>query len=374
MKVSAVAVQPGDLLGAVLEEHAAVGRLHHFVVSNVDLVLARRRLALAELDRDSGFRHLVADLAVQRLELGRLEEVVVLVVVADPLDILVALLGEILEGVREDVELELRTRLDGVAQACGPLGLALEHRPGRDRDLRARLLVDRVAQDDRGRLEPGQNSGRLPRLAPDPVAVPGLPVHQLEAVRRVHLHVRAEQVRAEVNAVVDHALEEGLGLDPFAHEAALHVGQGDDDRVDPAIADHPAQLLEPLGTLVAGATAGDSVLVAHLLLPFLAGRKRRLPPHQKRGDFDSGNALREYLPPVFSIVAGAGAEGQPIGSRACLSPLNGASRRADRPSESRTVADFGSSRHPARSPGRPRPASSRAAAGDHNTAEVGEPR
>ena len=34
-----VAVLPGDLLGAVLEDHAPVGRLQDLVVADVDLVL-----------------------------------------------------------------------------------------------------------------------------------------------------------------------------------------------------------------------------------------------------------------------------------------------------------------------------------------------
>ena len=47
-----------------------------------------------------------------------------------------------------------------------------------------------------------------------------------------------------MGAVVDDALEEGLGLDPLAHEPALHVGQGHDQGVDPAVPDHALELLE----------------------------------------------------------------------------------------------------------------------------------
>ena len=37
--------------------------------------------------------------------------------------------------------------------------------------------------------------------------------------------------------VVDDAVEERLALDALAHEPALHVGEGDDDRVDAPVAD-----------------------------------------------------------------------------------------------------------------------------------------
>ena len=81
----APAVEVGDLLGPVLEEDAPVGRLEDLVVADVDLVLARRRLALAELDRDPRLGHQVAQQPVERLGLRRLEQVVVLVVVPEPL-------------------------------------------------------------------------------------------------------------------------------------------------------------------------------------------------------------------------------------------------------------------------------------------------
>ena len=81
----APAVQVGDLLRAVLEDHAPVGRLEDVVVADVDLVLAVRRLALAELDRNVGGAHLRAKEVMQGLRLGGLEQVVVLVVVAERL-------------------------------------------------------------------------------------------------------------------------------------------------------------------------------------------------------------------------------------------------------------------------------------------------
>ena len=113
----------------------------------------------------------------------------------------------------------------------------------------------RVAQDDGGFLQPRQDSHRVPDRIGDPVAVAGLPVHEGEALGRVHLHVRAEQVRAEVGAVVDDPVEEGLRLDALAHQPALHVGDRDDDRVDLTVANEALELRQ--------AGVGLAVGVAH---------------------------------------------------------------------------------------------------------------
>jgi hypothetical protein len=69
-----------------------------------------------------------------------------------------------------------------------------------------------------------------------------------------------------MDAVVHDAVEESLPLDALAHQAALHVRQGDDDRIDSPVTDHLAQLFE----LLAGA-----VLLAHLILHVLRRRPIR---------------------------------------------------------------------------------------------------
>ena len=64
---------------------------------------------------------------------------------------------------------------------------------------------------------------------------------------------------------VDDAVEEGLALDALAHEPALHVRDGDDERVDPAVADHRLELDEarvlgrpwPSWSLIAGLRSVD---------------------------------------------------------------------------------------------------------------------
>ena len=48
-----------------------------------------------------------------------------------------------------------------------------------------------------------------------------------------------------MGAVRDDAVEEGLALDALAHQPALHVGDGDHERVDLAVADHLLEFDEP---------------------------------------------------------------------------------------------------------------------------------
>ncbi len=265
----APAVEVGDLLGAVLEDHAPIGRLEDAVVADVDLVLTVGRLTLGELDRDVGLGHLVAQQPMERLSLGRLEQVVVLVVVAERARHRPALLGEPFPRVAQDVELELGARLDVDPGVRCPRDLPLEDGPWRDRDLEAGLLVDRVGEDHGRARQPRQDPQLVPDRLGDPVAIPGLPVHEPEAFRGGHLHVRTQQVGAEMGAVADDAIEERLALDALAHEPALHVGDGHHDRVDPPIADHALELGQ--AWVLRRAVLGP-VVVGHRIPPALACR------------------------------------------------------------------------------------------------------
>ena len=281
----APAIQVGDLLGAVLEQHAPVGRLEDVVVADVDLVLARGRLPFRELDGDARRGHVVSEEAVERLRLGRLEQVVVLVVVAEPFGHGPALAIQIVPAVLEHVILEFRAGLDRIAHGGSPCHLALEDGPRADGDLLVCLLVDRVRQNEGGLLQPGQDAQRVPHRSGDPVAVAGLPVRQPEAFRCVHLHVGAQEVRAEVGAVVDHALHERLGLDPLAHEAALHVCEGHDQRVDAPVADHRLELL--LSRVLRGVTAPARVIALRFERGHgISSGSTRLPP-ARSGSVDS---------------------------------------------------------------------------------------
>ena len=72
----------GDLLGAMLVDRGPIRRFQSVAVVDVDFMLARSGFTLRELDRHACADHQIAKLAVDRLSLGRLQELVVLVVPA----------------------------------------------------------------------------------------------------------------------------------------------------------------------------------------------------------------------------------------------------------------------------------------------------
>ena len=89
-----------------------------------------------------------------------------------------------------------------------------------------------------------------------------------------------------MGAVADDAVEERLAVDALAHEPALHVGDRDDQGVDPAVADHRLQLLEP--RMVGAALVGAVVAVG-----------RRGHPSLLRRPFAAPNRCRE---PYFAVI------------------------------------------------------------------------
>ena len=72
------------------------------------------------------------------------------------------------------------------------------------------------------------------------VAVARLPAGKREARQRGHLHVDGEQVVARLGAVSSDLVDEGLGIEPLALQAALHVGHGKNDGVDLTLGDEVA--------------------------------------------------------------------------------------------------------------------------------------
>ena len=73
--------------------------------------------------------------------------------------------------------------------------------------------------------------------------------------------------------MIDDAVEKGLGLDAFAHQPALHVREGHDERVDPAVADHGLELFETRMS-----RALDVLIGAHRSSRFIGGAVDRPKP------------------------------------------------------------------------------------------------
>ena len=94
------------------------------------------------------------------------------------------------------------------------------------------LVVLEVADDHGGLLEPGhQAQGREVRDHVE-VAVAELPIGEFVAGDGLHLHVDGEQVIAAVGAVPGGALEEEVGIEALAHEAAVEIGEDHQHGVD----------------------------------------------------------------------------------------------------------------------------------------------
>ena len=195
-------------------------------------MLAGPGLALRGLDLHPRGLHPVADLADQRLVVGRGEDVVVEDVRHRRGEVAVVLRVRLRVGLLEDEELELGAELRREAERLRPLHLRLQHLARGGLHRRA-VVPDDVGQDQRRRLEPGDAPQRGEVGREPEVAVAALPARHLVAGLGVHLHVEREQVVAALDVVAAvHLREEELGVQALAHQAALHVGEGDDHRVD----------------------------------------------------------------------------------------------------------------------------------------------
>ena len=201
-------------------------------------MLAEVALALGRLDHEPGAVHVVADGAQQRLDPAGAEQRVVDVVLVRRSQVAVAGVPRLLVGVVEDDELQLgagqrdqprRRRPARPAPAGSAAGdcddrrvpsssqpqVAVHHRRARQ----PRHRAQRVQVEARTRCR----RSRAPRS--DRVAVDG-----------VHVDVDGEQVVAALGAVLQHGVQEELGVDPLALQPALHVGERDDDGVDVTVA------------------------------------------------------------------------------------------------------------------------------------------
>jgi hypothetical protein len=101
-----------------------------------------------------------------------------------------------------------------------------------------------VALDHRRRRLMGEAPDRVEVESELHVAVALLPRRHRVAVDRVHVDVDAQQVVAALRAVVDHHVDEVLGVQPLALQPALHVGERDDHGVDLAVPDQGRQVVD----------------------------------------------------------------------------------------------------------------------------------
>ena len=219
-----------------------IGHLQRVGVADVDLLLPRPPFALRVLDRDAGALQALADGAHDAFLLGGLQDVIVLDVAAGGLEAVEALAGGALVALVEQIELELGGEVGAHVALLEPGDLGLQDLPRRMRHLVV-VVIEHVAQHQRGALEPRRAcQGREVGLH-DEVAVALLPARRRVAGHRLHVDVVGEEIVAAVRLLVGPADEE-LGLETLADQAPLHVGEGHDDGVDLAGLDGGLQCIE----------------------------------------------------------------------------------------------------------------------------------
>jgi hypothetical protein len=236
----------GDLLGAVLVDDVAVTGPARLVVEEGDLVLTQVALALGRLHHQPGAGHVVADPPQQRLDPRGAQHRVVDVVLVGRRQVAVAGVPGLLVGVPEDEELQLRAdvgRHPGLGQAFGLPG---EHLP-RGRDHGAPVLPAQVGQDHRRAGVPRHRPQRREVRLHHEVAVAAGPGGHRVALDGVHVDVDRQQVVAALGGVLEDDVQEVLGVQALALQAALHVGERHQDGVHAAGLDVDAQLLDGEG-------------------------------------------------------------------------------------------------------------------------------
>ena len=221
----------GDLLAGVLHDRMHVGGVERVGVLDVDLLLPGFGLALGVLDRDAGAPEAVADRAHHGFLLGGAHDRVVDVVAAERAEVAVALVEELVVGRFEEEEFELGRHHRLEPHGAGAGDLALEDGAGGVGDFLVGVVVEDVAHHHGGAGEPGHAAERREVGLVDVVAVARGPACGLVALHRVHLDVGGEEVVAAVGFLVA-AVHEVLRVEALAHEAALHVHDAGEHRVD----------------------------------------------------------------------------------------------------------------------------------------------
>ena len=232
----------GHLFQALLVDRVAVGHRQHVGVAHVQLVLTGAPLPLGAFDWDAGVPEVTARGGVECLLARRQQRMVVLDVPADGLEVRVAAGGGVAVRAAEDVVLEFRAGPHGVAHIPRPLYLPAQHRPRRHGRGPVRGVVD-VAQDQRRAVQPGRPPQRLHLRRQVDVAVPLLPAGEGVPGDRLHLHIDGQQVVAGVGAAIGDLVEEELGVEALAEQAAVEVRERDHHGLDIAAFDQFAEAL-----------------------------------------------------------------------------------------------------------------------------------
>ena len=221
----------GDLLGAVLVDGVVVARAQRLVVTEGDLLLAEVALPLDALAVHAGAVHPEPDLAQQRLQPRRGVDGVVDVVVTRRCQPSVSGRPGLPVALLEHHELQLGADEGRQAPGGEPVGLGAQDGAGGGGHWCAGLPVQ-IRHHQRGAGQPRDQPQGAHVRPHHHVAVAGAPARHRVPVDGVHIDVYGQQVVAALGAVGGDLFDEQPGRHPLAGQPALHVGEGDDHRVD----------------------------------------------------------------------------------------------------------------------------------------------
>ena len=222
---------PGDLLDRLLGDGVVVGAVHRGGIADVQLFLPRLGLALGILDRHARGQQVIADRPHHMLFLHGGQHVVVEVVGRIGLEHLIVLRPQAVVIALEQKELQFGRHHRRQAHPLGPGDLALQDRAGGMFDVGMVVVVADIAEHHRRPLQPRHAAQRRKVGLHHVVAVSRRPRGRPIAVRRRHIEVGGQQVVAAVG-FLPRAVHEMLRGEPLAHQAALHVDDAGQNRVD----------------------------------------------------------------------------------------------------------------------------------------------
>jgi len=200
-----------------------VGHREDVGVADVDFVLAEAPFAFGVFDGDAGQAEVPADGGGEELFSAALKEVVVFEVPAEGVEFLVVLFVGGAVGLAVGEVFEFGGGQGVVAEAGGGGDLFFEDGAGGDGD-----VVD-IAVDEGGLGLPGGEAEGGEVGEEVEVAVAEFPVGEAVAGDGLHFGVGGEEVVAGVGAMGGDVIEEEGGVEAFAHESAVVIGEGGDD-------------------------------------------------------------------------------------------------------------------------------------------------
>ncbi len=222
----------GQFLTALLVDDVVVGHRQYVGVAYVEFVLPGAPLAFGAFDGDARLFEVTAHGSVVLFLPRSLQGVIVLEIPAGRLEVGVFLARRFAVRVAKEVILELRRGHYAKAAFGGRVQLLSQDRAGSHGDEIVRRLRLHIAQHDGRAVEPTRPAERGQVGSEMKVAVAFLPVREVVARNRLHLHVDGQQIVAGVGPRLDDLRDEVFGLEAFAHQAAVNVGEDCQNRVN----------------------------------------------------------------------------------------------------------------------------------------------